>query len=481
MRETDVGVWREMITGWPIAGGDWVVKHADGEVFVRNMSNWSSAFDVTGQLRYPAAASGEVEQFTDALDDEAMQAYITEARLVAQRECARRDIEGAAAFPSGYGWDGNILPLAAPSVAQVVRHRVTGKQAPRADPLLPVRAEREPALDLSAGAGYAWLLADLDFADNFGSLVDLPRGSLVKGDAGLRLMDDGRHAAVRRVAIVDVPNYIGRAKERINQLAGSEMPARGDRAGESKPPVDLRERLGLDKLPHSSVAVDGVLPDGGDAVEDVRTLWVQYDDHGARHRRWREVVKDSKTMSGFDDWPFEGESSCLELCKHYERFGGDPKLWLQMWLRERNLEARERTSVEMTFLMDTLYYAGCYDQLNMGSLACLENVGRRICQIVEAYATDSARPNWSSAKYYMGQQGAADCVPMGLRSYVARKAKDAAELEKNRSAGGFVKGEKGEKGEPKGGGKEGGGKDAAPWKKPPGGKGGGALAAPGNG
>ena len=91
-------------------------------------------------------------------------------------------------------------------------------------------------------------------------------------------------------------------------------------------------------------------------------------------------------------------------------------------MREKSGGPHERTAIEMGFLMDTL----C-------SLACLENVGRRICQIVEAYSVDASRPNWGAAKHFMGQQNAVDCVPVALKNFAARKSKDESELARVRA------------------------------------------------
>ena len=69
-----------------------------------------------------------------------------------------------------------------------------------------------------------------------------------------------------------------------------------------------------------------------------------------------------------------------------ERQGGDPKQWLDKWLREKKLESNDRVAHELRCLTDVLYLAGSVDQLNMGGLCCIESLCRRIAAIVEAYA-----------------------------------------------------------------------------------------------
>ena len=51
---------------------------------------------------------------------------------------------------------------------------------------------------------------------------------------------------------------------------------------------------------------------------EVRTLWVDFDEHGERFKRWRDVVKESFTPT-FEEKPLEGPATALHLIKHSER------------------------------------------------------------------------------------------------------------------------------------------------------------------
>ena len=159
---------------------------------------------------------------------------------------------------------------------------------------------------------------------------------------------------------------------------------------------------------------------------DVRTLWVDYDEHGERYKRWRDVAKECFTPS-FDEKPIDGPPTALHLVKFTERQGGDPRQWLQTWMRSKRMEATDRTAHELKVLCDTLYFAGVYDQLNIAGLISLEIVCRRIQAISDAY-TNPNKPSWENAKLFTGQGSVDDIVAPSFRSYAVRKNKDELEL-----------------------------------------------------
>ena len=120
---------------------------------------------------------------------------------------------------------------------------------------------------------------------------------------------------------------------------------------------------------------------------------------------------------------------CLPMSKHYEKHGGNPLLWLDKWEASKGIEEHERTHIEMSCHMRTLYYFGTYDQMNLGASAALENVARRVAQIVEAYRVDAARPAWHTVKHFAGDTSALDPVPQTLKAWNARRTKDELEAE----------------------------------------------------
>ena len=157
---------------------------------------------------------------------------------------------------------------------------------------------------------------------------------------------------------------------------------------------------GKDKGPDDDV------PEGnGDS--DARTLWVEYDAHGECHRDWRQVVADSIAHS-WKDWPHEGPPSLLYTMKQFQK----TRLRFQLWLRRHHLSKTDRTAHEVRTLVEALYLGGCYDELNLPSLAAFEALGRRLQTITEAYICRRRPTRVASCSSLYGLHfGRRDCFP----------------------------------------------------------------------
>ncbi len=118
----------------------------------------------------------------------------------------------------------------------------------------------------------------------------------------------------------------------------------------------------------------------------------------------------------------------MHLLKQMHRNGGDARLWLQLWARQKNIQDSDRVMHEMRCLTDILFHGATFDQLNLPVLASMETVSRRIQCIVEAYAAGSGTPDWSNAKLYTCHTGPDDLVSPQLRSWAARRGKEEVEL-----------------------------------------------------
>ena len=118
-------------------------------------------------------------------------------------------------------------------------------------------------------------------------------------------------------------------------------------------------------------------------------------------KEWRQVVGESQEQR-FADGPVEGPPSVLHIMKHWLRHGGNPRLWLDVWSRAKNVAAHERAHHELAVLLEMFYVGGCYDQLSMASLGCFEVTARRVQSIVDAYAGDPSRPSWANARVFSG-------------------------------------------------------------------------------
>ena len=178
----------------------------------------------------------------------------------------------------------------------------------------------------------------------------------------------------------------------------------------------------------------GLLSSPAPAVVDdeVRTLWVDVDDHGERYKDWRQVVRESSEQSYVDN-PLEGPPSLLHLMKHMERQGGNPRRWLQLFFSECKIDKSDRVFHEMTNLVEVVYLGGTYDQLNMPACVCFEKVSRRLQTIIDAYSAGGGTPNWQMARYYDGRAGVGEGVSPSLRTWGLRRAKDEYDVNSMRT------------------------------------------------
>ena len=96
----------------------------------------------------------------------------------------------------------------------------------------------------------------------------------------------------------------------------------------------------------------------------MRTLWIDYDETGSRYKSWRRVANEVYAHQ-FKDSPVEGPGSCLHMIQHWDRHGGNPRLWLQLWCQSRGVQRSERVYHEMEVLLEIFHVAGTFDQLNL--------------------------------------------------------------------------------------------------------------------
>ena len=233
----------------------------------------------------------------------------------------------------------------------------------------------------------------------FSSSVDHPVGAIVTMS--------GSDAIVGRLGIWSDQSGVGFFVERIKV---SDLVGYADRRA---------------ALPTSGKGkgTDDVSKTEGKSTDEVRTLWIDIDDQEERFKEWRKVCAES-TDERFVDWPLEGPSTALFWCKHAQRFGGNPRLWLAEFIRAKKLETTDRSVHELTLLCDVMWYAGTYDQLNVGGLAALEAIVRRINTITDAHAVAGGKPNWSRAKYFSGSSSIDDGVCPAMRTHIARKQRE---------------------------------------------------------
>ena len=116
-----------------------------------------------------------------------------------------------------------------------------------------------------------------------------------------------------------------------------------------------------------------------------------------------------------------------------ERHGGSPRGWAYCYLREKGLSNSGRVTHELRLITEVLQLAGTFDQLNFSSLSSTELIARRIQPTVEAHAISPQKPCYDNASLFAGQGSSVDGVCPELKSFVARKAREDAEIEKSKA------------------------------------------------
>ena len=257
-------------------------------------------------------------------------------------------------------------------------------------------------------ADYVWVSSEPLGGLGLGQEVGLNAETDVQiGDRTAMACRNGIWLKCEMIRVADAGEY---ADKRRALFAGSNA------SGSGECPTNL------ERLKHESTGVK----DADEEAGDVRALWVDFDEHGERYKRWRDVCKESHCPT-LGDKPLEGPTTALHAMKHMERHGGDPRLWLQMWMRTKHISPTDQVAHEMRMLCDTLYYAGTFDQVNVPALMSMEVVCRRVQAIVDAYA-DPSKPSWENAKLFSGQGSPEDLVSPTFRSYATKKNREELEL-----------------------------------------------------
>ena len=168
---------------------------------------------------------------------------------------------------------------------------------------------------------------------------------------------------------------------------------------------------------------------------DARVLPIIY--HGGRvekrYRRWRQVA-DSVTEEAFDDWPLEDQVRSADwLIQQIGKVDRGPVEYIEAYLSKHSYQPSDRSQHELRCLSEILEVAGCYDQLNLSSLAFVEMLSRRWQMIVDAHARNPLAPNYEASEFYSGsRRGRQGIAPM-LSAHVARSMKDESEIDKQRN------------------------------------------------
>ena len=171
---------------------------------------------------------------------------------------------------------------------------------------------------------------------------------------------------------------------------------------------------------------------GGGDGDDARVLDVMFDTQGERWRPWKSVVSDSRD-NFYEDLLVDGPRTALWMMKHMEKVGATPVGWYNRLLTEKKMSSHDRVGYELQAWARVLETAGCYDQLNLPTLAWAEMAIRRVALLLDAHNRDPVNPKFDDDEAWSGQHQAAEGIPPSLSSHVASKLKERAEIEKQRT------------------------------------------------
>ena len=390
----DDNVWHERLLLWPLGGHArrrWVIQTPDGDMY----SEVFRVGDGVARVRalHDDGRRGRVQDpvyaFPGPVANDDLRRLILEAQTMAEDEMRAEGEEPGEAPTQFSDWNGRLHPLADAGVLVAVP------------------------------AGSAWLVSALGSkgSDLFGQTVALGPEDVVRGSLGIHQLSDGSYVPVELVALDRLDSWReskGEDARRMSPKDGADRVLERRAFGAATPPAGRESAKEGDPLP--------------EAPDDLRTCWIDTDEQGVRYKEWRRVVQEA-SQENFHDGPLRGPATCLAVCRTMQQHGGNPKLWFLEWAKEVGISRRDRAWHEVNALIETLYVAGTFDQVNMGALVSMEVLTRRLLQYVEAYAHGAENPNWSSAKHFAGSASAMDLVPAEMRSYASRLAKEEAELE----------------------------------------------------
>ena len=403
---SDDTVWHEALIALIVSDEDAVIYTPDGDLYVETLSckGVVGPVKLRGLIsgnRLPSGLGASAYRFKQKISDELLRKVFRDAMSLAESD-------GYDVVQPDYVIDakGALVSFDDLFGGRFLRRRVE-KVAPEVD-AKSVVAPHHVKTVTHAPADHVWLAAEPLGGLVLGQEVSLSSDTDIQiGDRCAMALRQGVWVKIELVRQVDAPHY-GSLRRELFQGIKSAVSVSGEAAKGD---------------PGRTPKIAG---EEADDDKEVRTLWVDFDEHGDRFKRWRDVCQESFTPT-FAQTPLEGPSTALHILKHTERHGGDPRLWLQLWLRSKHIEQSDRTYHEMRVLVDALYYAGTYDQVNIPSLICMEVVCRRLQAIVDAYSNPS-RPSWENAKIYAGQGGPDDIISPSFRTYAAKRNKDELEL-----------------------------------------------------
>ena len=168
------------------------------------------------------------------------------------------------------------------------------------------------------------------------------------------LLPGGGCVAVQRIPSSDLAVFVNRAVDGmlpspadLRNIRDETFPVSRDESGDK---ANLRDRSSI-QPPTDEENSTREPPD------DLRTLWIEYDAHGDRHRAWRDFTRET-TFEIHEDWPFDDGRSAPYMVKHFEQTRwGRFELVGKLVATKRDYE-HERTLIEMRCFITCLHLSG---------------------------------------------------------------------------------------------------------------------------
>lgn len=405
----DDDVWHEILVGLIVGNSEVIIYTPDDDLYREDISCAGASgpvklrglgrdFKVAGKILKP------VYRFRQPITDEILKKAIRDSMKLAEDDGIAVGLPPKVLNAAGTLVDLDVL-FGGPFMRDDALPIDDGAAAAPAE--VEPQKPKNAVFVTAAPADSVWVAAEPLGGLILGQEVSLNHDSDVQvGDRTALAQRGNTWVKVELIPVREAADY---AQKRVHLFVSSQ-PAKSpaDRAGSSQ---DVQIATGDDpEAPHG----------------DVRALWVDFDTHGERYKTWKDVCSESFTPV-LDSKPFEGPCTTLQLLKHTETQGGDPRLWRQLWSRAKHIEPTDRTFHEMKMLTEVLYLAGTYDQVNIPGLMSLEVVCRRVQAIVDAYMNPS-KPSWENAKLFTGQASPEDIVSPVFRTYAVKRNKEELEL-----------------------------------------------------
>eukprot|EP00971_Amphidinium_carterae_P340415 6478747-Amphidinium_carterae.2 len=180
----------------------------------------------------------------------------------------------------------------------------------------------------------------------------------------------------------------------------------------------------------SLVARDPIVFEAGEG--DARVLPVKW--RGATRRRGFQEAVEMMESNEYRDEEMEGEMTCLWYLEKICATGLDPVSRHRAWQTDSGIPSGDRSIYEHQVIALVLQTAATRDQLNMGSLLCMEILVRRAMLIESAHSHSPGNPDYSHGSDFMGlgeQRGGALVNP-SLLKMAASKATERTQIMKER-------------------------------------------------